>query len=291
MIRHALLILSSLLVFSAAQAQSKYVSFNDTRNINEPPDSFYFQTRFDFKDRGVVGAPGSGMFSGTMTIAPWSDATGGGVHQMTFNEGGIFYRLGIRNQGWQAWRRILTDNSSQTINGALTLMYDDRPLSFQSSKPATWQYIEFNGSAGRKAWAGMDPSNNFNIVRENGGNIILRGGNVGINTENPGPYALAVEGTIGARRVRVTQVLPWADFVFNNDYKLLPLKEVKDFIEQHKHLPDIPSAKEVAEDGIDVGEMNKKLLQKIEELTLYIIQQDKKLDDVKKELEQLKKER
>ncbi|NLR62398.1 hypothetical protein HGH93_30180 [Chitinophaga polysaccharea] len=100
-------------------------------------------------------------------------------------------------------------------------------------------------------------------------------GNVGIGTTDPGSYKLAVEGTLGARRVKVTQAV-WADFVFHDHYQLPTLQTLEQYVKQHKHLPDIPSEKEVRENGVDVGEMNAKLLQKIEELTLYIIELNKK---------------
>jgi len=113
-------------------------------------------------------------------------------------------------------------------------------------------------------------------------------GNVGIGTTTPGPYKLAVEGTIGARKIKVTQVTPWADFVFDSDYKLPAIHEVEAFISINKHLPDIPSAAEVTKDGIDVGEMNQKLLQKIEEQMLYIIEMNKKVTTLTNEVKDLK---
>ncbi len=120
------------------------------------------------------------------------------------------------------------------------------------------------------------------------GNIILAngGGNVGIGTTNPGIYKLAVEGTIGAREVKVT-LNNWSDFVFENDYKLLDLKDVEEYIVKNNRLPDIPSKSEVIEEGISLGEMDAKLLQKIEELTLYTIEQEKKIEKLEKLVEQL----
>lgn len=109
-----------------------------------------------------------------------------------------------------------------------------------------------------------------------------------IGTTTPGPYKLAVEGTIGVRKIRVTQVNPWADFVFAADYKLPTLQEVEDFISIHQHLPDVPSAAEVAKDGIDLGEINQKLLQKIEEQMLYIIEMNKKINVLTNEMKDLK---
>ncbi|WP_343308207.1 hypothetical protein AAHN97_13715 [Chitinophaga niabensis] len=109
---------------------------------------------------------------------------------------------------------------------------------------------------------------------------INNNGNIGIGTAKP-QYKLAVEGTIGARKVKVTQE-SWADFVFDPAYKLPTINETAQYIQQHKRLPGIPSETEVKEKGLDVGEMNKLLLQKIEEQMLYII-------ELKKEVEALKK--
>lgn len=111
-------------------------------------------------------------------------------------------------------------------------------------------------------------------------------GNVGIGTENP-KNKLEVAGTIRATEVKI-EALPWADFVFDKDYKLLSLDEVKAHIDEHKHLPDVPSEKQVIEEGINIGEMQAKLLQKIEELTLYVIQQDAKNKELEKEIKELK---
>lgn len=104
-------------------------------------------------------------------------------------------------------------------------------------------------------------------------------GNVGIGISNP-DNKLEVNGTIRAKEVLV-ETSGWADFVFEHDYQLKPLSEVEQFIEKYKHLPDIPSTKEVKENGISVDEMNALLLQKVEELTLHII-------ELKKENKQFK---
>lgn len=114
-------------------------------------------------------------------------------------------------------------------------------------------------------------------------------GNVGIGTNAPGPYKLAVEGTIGARKVKVTQANPWADYVFEAGYQLPSLKEVETYIQQYKHLPEVPSAQEVNKDGLDLGDNQAVLLKKIEELTLYVIDINKKLEKLSAENSELKK--
>ncbi len=118
---------------------------------------------------------------------------------------------------------------------------------------------------------------------------IESGGHVGIGTVDPGSYKLAVEGTIGARAVEV-KAGPWADFVFDKNYKLRPLKEVESFITAHQHLPDVPSEKEIKEKGINVANMDATLLQKIEELTLYAIEQNKRMEEQDKRMKAIEKE-
>ena len=102
------------------------------------------------------------------------------------------------------------------------------------------------------------------------------GGNVGIGTLIP-THTLTVNGNIGAEEIIVVPNIPYSDFVFEDDYELRSLEEVERYIEEHGHLPEIPSATEVEEDGLFLGVMQVKLLQKIEELTLYLIEQNKKI--------------
>jgi hypothetical protein len=110
--------------------------------------------------------------------------------------------------------------------------------------------------------------------------VIKSNGNVGIGITNPGSK-LSVNGKIHTKEVKV-DLIGWSDFVFQTNYNLPTLLEVENHIKEKGHLKDIPSAKEVANSGILLGEMNAKLLQKIEELTLYTIQQEKEIVDLNK---------
>jgi len=77
----------------------------------------------------------------------------------------------------------------------------------------------------------------------------------------------------------------WSDFVFHEDYNLRPLSDLRDFIERNKHLPDVPTEREIKEIGLNVSEMNAILLQKIEELTLYVLELERKLELIKNEVD------
>jgi hypothetical protein len=97
-------------------------------------------------------------------------------------------------------------------------------------------------------------------------------------------YKLAVSGGILTEKVRVATsgTAFWADYVFEPTFKLKTLKEVENFIKENKHLPDVPSTTDVTKNGIDLAETQALLLQKIEELTLYVIQQQKEIDKLKR---------
>lgn len=100
-------------------------------------------------------------------------------------------------------------------------------------------------------------------------------GNVGIGT-NSQDQRLTVNGKIKCEELEVVVDVP-ADYVFEKEYQLMPLEEVAQYVGENKHLPGIPSAAEIKEDGWQVGEMNNKMLEKIEELTLYILQQEQEM--------------
>lgn len=110
-------------------------------------------------------------------------------------------------------------------------------------------------------------------------------GNVGIGTATPA-YKLDVCGTIRSKEVVVQT--GWCDYVFDRDYTLRPLSEVEAFIQQNRHLPDIPSAADVENNGLKVADMSARMMKKIEELTLYVVQQNKQIEQLQQKVKQLK---
>jgi hypothetical protein len=114
----------------------------------------------------------------------------------------------------------------------------------------------------------------------------LWNGNVGIGTTNPGTNKLAVEGTLAARKVVVLTTNPFPDYVFGRGYRLPSLDSVGRYIQAHHHLSDIPSADSVAGSGLDLGGNQVALLKKIEELTLYMIEQNKNLRAQSRQMEE-----
>ncbi|WP_212000371.1 hypothetical protein [Chitinophaga sp. HK235] len=106
---------------------------------------------------------------------------------------------------------------------------------------------------------------------------------VGIGTNQTAGYQLAVAGTMIAERVKVKPSGTWPDYVFEKDYPLPSLKSTAAFIQQHKHLPEMPSAGEVDSTGLDLGDMNARLLKKVEELTLHLIRQHEEIEKLQQQ--------
>lgn len=148
--------------------------------------------------------------------------------------------------------------------------------------------LKRGGTSGNDAelvgWDGITFSTNHTA-----GNVKMRmdvNGNVGIGTTSP-TEKLSVNGNIRSKKLIVTQT-GWADYVFSDGYHLRPLTQVANFIKENKHLPDVPTATEVAKEGIDVGATQALLLKKIEELTLYMIEQEKRIQKLENENIKLK---
>ena len=140
--------------------------------------------------------------------------------------------------------------------------------------------IQYDGANDRLRFKGKNGTNLDDDLF-----TIRRNGNVGVGTINP-DSKLTVKGKIHAEEVKIDLSVPAPDYVFAKEYDLLSIEEVQQYISEKGHLPNIPSAAAMEANGVELGIMNMKLLEKIEELTLYTIEQEKKL----KKLETLEKE-
>jgi len=122
---------------------------------------------------------------------------------------------------------------------------------------------------------------NFDILKLAGTKVVI--GDVSSPSND---YKLFVEKGILTEKVRVAvkDSADWADYVFANDYELMPIEQLEDYITENNHLPNVPSAEEVVNNGVDMAKMDATLLEKIEELTLYVIQQQKEIEALKTQI-------
>jgi len=243
-------------------------------------------------------------FGGQGIERMWLDLLSGNVGIGTttplakFHVAGDGYSLFGPNSTWGALLRV-GGNGNVTNDASVVATNGNLHLDAASGNYAT--YINhYHGSMGVNFCNGaqsivgsvsslgnltMNGTGTFgaNTVINGQGNSFFNGGNVGIGTTIP-DQNLTVKGKIHAEEVIVDLNVPVADYVFKPTYKLMPLHEVEQFVKTNSHLPEIPSATEITKNGLSMGEMQNKLLQKVEELTLYIIEQQKEINQLKQEL-------
>lgn len=212
------------------------------------------------------------MVLGTLTNSSFSIGTNN-VENFRINSGG---NIGIG-----------TTNPSEKLHIEETT--NGESISFRLRAPTAT-------GAGRSWYMTGDPdTRKLHIGEESTSSdlVINQNGNIGIGTTNP-TQKLQVAGTVYSTEVKVELAAGQGpDYVFEPDYELRTLQETKEFISENKHLPEIPSAKEMEANGVELGDMNMKLLKKIEELTLYVIEQNERLQQLESkdtEIEELKKE-
>ncbi|HKG08728.1 MAG TPA: hypothetical protein VKB19_19820 [Pedobacter sp.] len=189
--------------------------------------------------------------------------------------------------------KLSFNNLNDGTNGADGITwYSPNPLKYGIFRTAgTW--VAPNYQQLKLSWESgivMDPGTAYgkSYVDVQGAGLRITSGNLGVGTADTKGYRLAVAGSMVAESVTVKLQGIWPDFVFAKDYKLPSLHEIEKHIKEQGHLPGIPSAAEVQADGIELGEMNRRLLQKIEELTLHLISEQKLVQEVRQELDMQK---
>ncbi len=177
-------------------------------------------------------------------------------------------KLHINHTGTMAGKWNPSNSYMTLTDGSAVMMIDPNELY------SNWAlHIGSKGDDIVKFRAVSDTGNSDKVV-------IKRSGNVGIGTMNP-DSKLTVKGKIHAEEVKIDLSVPAPDYVFKEDYDLKTIEEVQQYIQDQGHLPNIPSATELETNGVELGMMNMKLLEKIEELTLYTIAQEKQLKNQK----------
>lgn len=182
-------------------------------------------------------------------------------------------------------------NSSLDVNGGaliggnnldgqnLSFLANSSKVLFGWNRSAGWGEVDLIANQGAGSMGGF----RFYNYRNDNLELLLMSingdGNVGIGTIDP-QAKLGVKGLIRAKEIKVEES-NWPDYVFKPTYKLPSLTTVKAYIDKNKHLPDMPSETDVAKDGVNLGKMNKLLLKKVEELTLYLIDKDRQLSKEK----------
>ena len=217
-------------------------------------------------------------------------------------------------KGTGSWRRMIFSTDANHLsnkeflfantNGAMVKLSDDGEFKlYDASGPA--DYMEFDTKWGGNFYWNFNSPSQGSVQRLHIGYVSNYSANnqpdrileaVIIGTKEAAQLGqttdLSVHGEIKSCSMKTQEItvedMGWCDYVFEKDYPLMPLSEVASFIEQNKHLPNIPSAATVAKNGRDLGDMQKKMMEKIEELTLYLIEQNQRLGALEDENEELK---
>ena len=242
------------------------------------------------------GSGVTGGFSGISTLYPFASALAFG------NNGGPMLNASNQNIGFALYKngayRMRIHIDATTENVGLGGPAQPRALVHINSVTTGDTLKISNATTGHNKTDGLNIYNNGNeafLMNLENSNLNLGTNNTSIarltptgamvigNTTTPAGYKLYVETGILTEKVKVAikTSANWADYVFADDYKLQPLTQVEQYIREHKHLPGIPSAAEVVEQGVDVGSMEAKLLEKIEELTLHMIRLEKEVEQLK----------
>ena len=227
----------------------------------------------------------------------------------------VIVMLGYANTKAQSWTSIPTWGIYTNVNVGIGTSSPSFPLTVEETNTNPFANIaSFKNNAASNTW--LLVANNKGQVNLGMGSSVVGGyiwsstdkfyigddgnpalyvdkmanGNVGIGTLDTKGYKLAVNGSAVFTKA-VVKAYPWPDYVFHSNYRLRPLSEVEEYIKQHHHLPEVPSAEEVKKNGLDLGDNQAALLKKIEEMTLYMIEQNKKILELETKVKALEEKK
>lgn len=230
--------------------------------------------------------------AGNMNIISFGDASSYGIAHIgtiinhSNHSGKLFFAT--RPNGSSITQRLIIDENGYvgigTSNPSMGRLQVNQSIDNSDNGVSV---LNSTGVRAVRLWTDTNNSYLYSGVTGQASLILNNTGNVGIGTTTP-QNKLDVNGTIHSKEVKV-DLTGWPDYVFEKSYKLTPLSELKSYLDTNKHLPEIPSASEVEQHGLKLGEMNALLVKKIEELTLYLIQQQEQINALKEEIKSLKK--
>lgn len=252
-----------------------------------------FQLRNDEMDKGFIQLVDNDMKTGTNLSNP------SGRFIVRTNGGDRLFVSGNGNVGIGAasnfYKLDVSGDSRVTGNHYVEGLVKSESMEINSNAPFLEIHTTSNGTFGKIE---IDNSNNVVLGKSFFGGALVLDGAIGSSTKrfyvskanqfnigtgiNASGYTLSVEGKVIATDFTTSAIVNWPDYVFADEYKLKPLADVRKFISENKHLPGIPAAAEIEKNGIQLGDMSKRLMEKVEELTLYIINMQEQIDNLKK---------